>query len=228
MKDLSTLWDYFVNDFCNRDFCSATPEPFMIQGYIAFYGDGFSVLVKPELMKREVEQSKYWDSIGFGYIQHIGNLTYEQITAYVEGLPKNPIKRWVKEKCPECNGKGVVEVDYESCYEDEEGETSFTLFPDCPICKGTGRIDKEVDGEGMEIDKNSFFKFLGYDDYFKVNVLLKLLRLMQLIGETEGEIVRIKDKLIIKFGDDVIFMAVSYDNITTQKDVQSIEFNIQL
>lgn len=227
MKDLSTLWDYFVYEFCNHGYCSATQNPFMIQGYIAFYGDGFSVLVKPELMKREVAQSKLWDSIGFGYIHHVGNLTDEQIYEYLASLPKKPIKRWVKEECPECNGKGVVEVDYESCYEDEDGETSFTLFPDCPICKGTGEIDKEVDGEGTEIDKYSLFKFSGYDDYFRVDVLFKIKRLMIFLDVIKGEIVRIKDKLIIKFGDDVIFMAISYDNITSQNDVQSIEFNIQ-
>ena len=86
-------------------------------------------------------------------------------------------------KCPECNGKGVVELEYESFYPDENGETTFTVHADCPICEGTGVIYRDAETDKMVIDESAVFRFSDHEGCFSVVILMKLLRLMNFVNE---------------------------------------------
>lgn len=83
-------------------------------------------------------------------------------------------------ECPECEGSGVVLVEYE----DKEGET-YELEVDCPVCDGSGKRERET---GKMILSPSASIAIG-DFKLWVSEVQLLLEVMKIIGVTEIHLV---------------------------------------
>lgn len=207
MKDLSKHWSEFVELFCDKDIISSCHKPFKLSDYNSFYDWKVAVLVKSELMGREAEPHKTWETLRLGNLNKISSIDAFQVSTFLDNIPKVKERKTKKIKCPECNGEGVVEFEYESFYPDEDGKTTFTVHADCPLCEATGFIYRDVETDKMVIDESAVFRFSGHEGFFSVVILMKLLRLMNLVDENRCDIMCIDDKLVIDFDNDVMLLS---------------------
>lgn len=83
-------------------------------------------------------------------------------------------------ECPECEGSGVVLIEYE----DKEGET-YELEVDCPVCDGSGERERET---GKMILSPSASIAIG-DFKLCAGEVQLLLETMKIIGVTEVHLV---------------------------------------
>lgn len=87
-----------------------------------------------------------------------------------KGIEAVPLKDYGE--CEECHGKGEVRVEYTA----KNGE-EYNLPADCPICSGTGRVYLHPD-QKVPVDN---FPVLIDGQYFRSDIIYKILRIMQLL-----------------------------------------------
>lgn len=134
-------------------------------------------------------------------------------------LGKEPPKLVVDTNCPECNGNGVVEVEYESVHENMYGESVFTFEVDCPICHGTGKTpDACLDNEFP------YFSFKGCEFAYKFEPLKKVIPLIGLLNTEKVVVERNSEHLLLRFMDGVRFVISGRLIVEEMKNLVIVDF----
>lgn len=110
--------------------------------------------------------------------QQDGTVSRKDIEAMIDGLPK--VKRVVERRmalCPECEGAGVVEGEYDSQYYHRTEEFTGS----CPVCEGSGEIEVSLIGLRPSREKQVTVK----DTTFRSNRLWSILDVMDALGVDE-------------------------------------------
>lgn len=88
--------------------------------------------------------------------------------------------------CPECDGSGEVEAEYQADYDDED----YYIVGSCPICDGSGKIDKEVrTPTGKKIPKEGSVIKLG-KGYFKWHHFRTIIKTCKMLDIKQIRLVR--------------------------------------
>lgn len=121
--------------------------------------------------------------------------------------------------CPECDGSGEVEWEYE----DLSGETYYHTF-ECPVCDGIGTVERTINkptGE-KERDKEYFVK-IGDFYCIKSRNLLLLYEAMKLCGAEEVAITGSTDYLIsFNIAEGIDMLAVNNANIENRSYIEIV------
>lgn len=131
----------------------------------------------------------------------------------IDKLPKEAeINVTYREKtCPECDGRGTVDVDYRADYDNEY----YDLEADCPICDGTGTIEEEIERKTgkMVVNEDSVIK-IG-KGYFKCKIIQSIVETCKMLSIDKVRMLRNHhtEMSIIALNDDVhiVFMPLNLE-----------------